>query len=91
MARLRNNEATAYAIDRTKMLFSEERLKEESKTAVRFCDARKEFLAMTSDQQYDWRERVLRTHPTLGRVLAENAPGDKPLHDLEQGTTSKHS
>ena len=65
MARLRNNESIAYAIDRTKMFFDEKRLKEDSKAAIRFRDAQNEFSAMTWDQQYDWREKVIRTHPRL--------------------------
>jgi hypothetical protein len=76
MARLHNNEATAYAIDRTKMFFREEQLKGEPKAAIRFCDARKEFLAMTWDQQCDWREKVLRTHPRLDRIVAEVSARD---------------
>jgi hypothetical protein len=77
MARLHNNESAAYAIDRTKMFFDEERLKEESKAAIRFRDAQNEFSDMTWDQQYDWREKVLRTHPRLDRIVAEiSVPGN---------------
>ena len=77
MARLHNNESTAYAIDRTKMFFDEERLKEESKAAIRFRDAQNESSDMTWDQQYDWREKVLRTHPRLDRIVAEiSVPGN---------------
>ena len=72
MARLYNNWDTAYAIDKTKYFFTDEQLKEnKSRAATKFRDAQAEFDRMTFDQQYDWREKVLRRRARRRRTTAK--------------------
>lgn len=71
MAELHNNSAVAYAMDKTKMYFSEEDLKEShSKAAQRWRDKEYEFGRMPMKKQIAWRERVKRKYPSLAKIVA---------------------
>jgi hypothetical protein len=74
MARLYNNWDVAYAIYQTKTFFTEKQLEDnKSRAATKFRDARSKFDGMTFDQQYDWREKLLRKRPRLRRITAKKA------------------
>jgi hypothetical protein len=73
MAGLYNNWSIAYAMLRTNTLFTEEQLKHnKSRAAAKFNNARSEFDRMTFDQQYDWRQKVLRRPARRRRNTAKN-------------------
>lgn len=62
---------TAYAMDRTKMLFDKEQLqKGESRAVKKFKDALVEYDRMSFDEQFAWRQRVIRRHPSLSQFLS---------------------
>lgn len=70
MAGLLNNWSTAYAVDQTERFFTETELQEErSSYAERFRQSVNEFEKMTFDQQWEWRQKVLRTHPSLKSIV----------------------
>jgi hypothetical protein len=74
MARCYNNWDIAYAIDKTKTYFTEEHLREnKSRAAAKFRDAQAEFDRMTFEQQYDWREKVLRKRACRKRTAVKKA------------------
>jgi len=60
MAELYNNLPVAYAIDQTKLVFSEEQLKtRDSQAKERFREARYEYERMPQEQQIAWQQRVI--------------------------------
>jgi hypothetical protein len=70
MAMLDNNSAVAYAMDRTKMFFSEEQLDHNDiSPAKKFRDAQSKFEGMSFDEQYDWRNRISRRYPRLEQFV----------------------
>jgi hypothetical protein len=72
MASLFNNLPTAFAMDKTKTLFTEEELKkDETPAKKRFKDAITEYYKMSSQQQGDWQDRVIRNNPRLDRIVEE--------------------
>jgi hypothetical protein len=72
MAAIYNNSGVAYAMYQTQFFFTEEQLKDnKSRAATKFRDARCEFDRMTFDQQYDWREKLLRKRPRRRRNAAK--------------------
>jgi len=72
MAESFNNSTVAYAIDRTKLFFSEEELKDiRSKASDRFRNAESEFYRMSSDEKLKWRDRVMRKYPSIEQLLNE--------------------
>jgi len=72
MAESFNNSPTAYAIDQTKMVFSDQELQaDDSPLKTRFKDAKWEYQTMPNDQRLAWHERVGRSYPKLARLVAE--------------------
>jgi hypothetical protein len=70
MAELYNNLPTAYAIDQTKMFFTEEQLRSaDSPAKERFKNARFDFQRMSQDEQSAWQRRVLDRYPKLAKIL----------------------
>jgi hypothetical protein len=71
MAGLYNNWPSAYAMDQTKMLFSETELRE-NRTAEkdRFRETQFEFERMPIHQQIAWQQKVIRKYPRLDRIVA---------------------
>lgn len=62
-----NDLTTAYAMDKTKRFFSKDQLeKNESKPAQQWNAAIREYIDMDWQQQWGWREAVMRTHPPAG-------------------------
>lgn len=75
MAGLLNNWSTAYAIDQTERFFTEKELQEERSTcAERFRQSVDEFKKMTFEQQWEWRKKVLRTHPSIKSLVESCSP-----------------
>lgn len=73
MAATYDNCETAFAMDKTKMVFSEQELKvdRDSPSKRAFLEAEHEFRRMTQDAQFKWRERVMSKYPGLDKVVAE--------------------
>ena len=70
MADLLNNWSTAYAIDQTERFFTEKELQERRTSCTeRFRQSVHEFEKMTFEQQWEWRNKVLRTHPSLKSIV----------------------
>jgi len=71
LAELHNNSAVAYAMDKTKVYFTKEQLKEsDSKAARRWREREYEFSCMPMGKQIAWRKRVRRKYPSLARIVA---------------------
>ncbi len=72
MASLQNNWPIAYAIDQTKVFFTEGQLKgNDARSAIKFQDAVRRFEGMSFDQQYDWYKRVIQKNPRLESMLTD--------------------
>lgn len=72
MVEVHNDEAAAYAMDKTKRYFSDDQLKENDfKYAKAWRDARDEYNDMGWKKQWKWRERVMRTHPRLDKLVEQ--------------------
>ncbi len=72
MAQVHNDEAVAYAIDKTKRYFADDQLQEnDSKYAKAWRDARDEYNDMCWKKQWKWRERAMRTHPRLDKLIQQ--------------------
>ena len=70
MAILYNNSSVAYAMDKTKLFFGEQKSKEaETPQMKKFFAAVEEFNNMPFDKQYDWRERIARRNPRLDQFV----------------------
>lgn len=72
LAQLQNNSATAFAMNKTGIFFdapAEPDLKTCSEAQRRYLAAQDEYLAMTSDQQWQWRDAILRRYPRLPDVV----------------------
>jgi hypothetical protein len=71
LAELYNNDAVAYAMDKTKIYFDEADLKENnSEVASRWRDKQEEFGRMPLEKRLAWRRRVRRKYPSLARIVA---------------------
>jgi len=72
MVESRNNLAVAYAIDKTKRFFDESQLKEGDSPAIKkWIAAQREFGTMPWDDQIAWRDRVMKRHPRMDRIVAD--------------------
>lgn len=72
MVELRNNEATAYAMAKTQLLFDDQELKTlDSPDKERFKASQNEYWKMPVDQQYAWQDGVKRKYPRLDRLVSE--------------------
>ncbi len=70
MARLQNNVSVAYAMAKTKRFFTETELKSNDEgPANKFRNAQAEFDGMDFEQQYDWKQGVIRRYPRLEDFL----------------------
>lgn len=70
MATLYNNLPTAYAIDQTKMFFTEEQLRTADTSAKgRFRDARFDYQRMPQKEQIAWQQRVIARYPKLAKIV----------------------
>jgi hypothetical protein len=69
MAELHNNSAVAYAMWKTQRYFDEEARKECASPAVKAFEAAvRAFDDLSSDEQFEWVERLKRRYPRLDRV-----------------------
>jgi len=67
-----NDLPSAYAMDKTKRYFSEEQLKANStKQARMWQNAVQEYVDMDWNQQLAWRNKVMRTHPRLDKLVEQ--------------------
>jgi hypothetical protein len=65
-----SNLPTAYAMDKTKMYFTDEALRESpSPATAKFVAARDSFARSSRQEQIDWALKVASTHPSMDRVL----------------------
>jgi hypothetical protein len=65
-----SNLPTAYAMDKTKMYFTDEALRETPSPATeKFVAARDNFARLSRREQIDWAMKVAETHPRMDRVL----------------------
>lgn len=70
MATLYNNLPTAYAMDQTKMFFTDEQLRTPDSSAKgRFKDARYEYERMPQVEQIAWQQRVIARYPKLSKIV----------------------
>ncbi len=70
LARADNNLATAYAIAKSRRYFTEFELESDNgKSAGMFRDALAKFQQLDFDQQYDWKQRVVRRYPRLEQFI----------------------
>lgn len=69
MAELYNDLHVAYAMDKTKRHFTKQQLEDnKSKEAKAWLDAQDEYNNMSWKKQFEWRERVMKTHPRLDKL-----------------------
>ena len=65
-----NDLPTAYAMDKTKRHFTEAQLRDNnSKAANQWREAVAEYHCLDWRQQAEWRERVVRTHPRMEKIV----------------------
>jgi hypothetical protein len=70
MAESNNNLSVAYGMDKTKRFFTTDQIKDDdSMAAHQWVEAKREFEKMDWEGQEDWRDRVIRTHPRLDRII----------------------
>ena len=70
MAELNNNWPVAYAMDKTKMYFSETSpLKATTPAEKNFAEAAWAFERLDFKEQWNWRERVLKRNPRLEQFI----------------------
>lgn len=71
LAQLHNNVATAFAMNRTAIFFdapADPNLDDCSEAQRRYLAAQEEYSSMTFDQQWQWRDAILRRYPRLSDV-----------------------
>lgn len=72
MVEVNNDASVAYAMDKTKRHFTDHQLKDnDSREARAWREAREEYLRMGWKKQLEWRERVMRTHPRLDKLVEQ--------------------
>lgn len=70
MVEVNNDNTAAYAMDKTKRYFTDHQLEQnDSKHARAWRDAQEEYIKMGWQKQSKWRERVMRTHPRLDKLV----------------------
>jgi hypothetical protein len=73
MAETFDNLHAAYAIDKTKMVFSEREIKEDRDSPDKraFWDAELEYRGLPDAEQFAWRDQVIKNYPSLENVIAD--------------------